>query len=66
MITINANQIMIEQYDEVLHVSADAIRVRTKLQEIEIKGMELHILALSKYEVLIEGKLEGMIFHARK
>lgn len=62
MITIHANRIMIEHYQEVIHVTSSEIRLRMNDYCISIKGVQLHVLALSKYEVLVEGKMEGLLF----
>lgn len=62
MITIHANQIMIEHYQEVIHVTSDEIRLRMNDYCLSIKGIQLHVLALSKYEILVEGKMEGIFF----
>ncbi len=63
MITIAKNQMMIEHYQEVLHVTSKAITLRLKHQTLNIEGEELKVLALTKDEILIEGQWKGMQFH---
>lgn len=62
MITINANQMMVECYREVIHVSDVEVRLRMQEYSLQIHGKQLKILALSKDEVLLEGRLEGVQF----
>lgn len=62
MITIQRNQIMIEQYEEVLHVTANEIKLRTKDAKLTITGDHLRVLALTRDEILMEGGLKGMQF----
>lgn len=62
VITIQANQIMIEHYQEVVHVTSSEIRLRMSEYMLLIKGIQLHVVALSKYEILVEGKMEGLSF----
>lgn len=63
VITIQKNQIMVEQYEEVVHVTAKDIKLRMKHQQLQIIGEDLKVLALSKDEMLIEGTFEGLLFH---
>lgn len=62
MITIDNRQVMVEHYTALLHVAADEIRLQMKQKILIIKGNQLSVLALSKYEIIIEGNLEGVIF----
>lgn len=62
MITIHANQIMIEHYQEVVHVTSSEVRLRMREYALSITGSNLRILALSKYEILVEGSMEGIKF----
>lgn len=66
MISIDLNQMMIEHYKEVIHVTSSEIKIRMKANDIIIKGINLHIAALSKYEIYIEGTLEGILFQYEK
>lgn len=66
MITIVKNQIMIEQYEEVLQVTSNEIKLRLPKRFLSIHGEELKVLALSQDEVLVEGKLEGLMFQYEK
>lgn len=63
VITIVKNQMMIEQYQEVLHVTSNAITLRLKDRMLSIDGEELKVLALTKDEILIEGLWKGLTFH---
>lgn len=62
MITIQKNQMMIEQYEEVIHVTIKEIRLRLKDSILTITGDHLQVLALSKDECLLEGTIEGLLF----
>lgn len=66
MITIDNRQIMIEHYKDVVHVASDEVKLKMKEHTICIQGKHLHVLALSKYEILIEGELEGVKFQYEK
>lgn len=66
MITIHNNQLMIEQYRSVIHVTSDHIELDLKETRLKIQGSHLQILALSKDEVLIEGQVEGLLFQYEK
>ena len=50
MITIVKNQMMIEQYQEVLRVTSDAITLRLKDRMLSIEGEDLKVSALTKDE----------------
>lgn len=63
VITIVKNQMMIEQYQEVLHVTSNAITLRLKDRMLSIDGEELKVLAMTKDEILIEGLWKGLTFH---
>lgn len=63
VITIAKNQMMIEQYQEVLNVTSKAITLRLKDQMLSIDGEELKVMALTKDEILIEGRWKGLTFH---
>lgn len=62
MITIDTNKMMIEHYMEMLQVTPNQVALRMKQYDIHIIGEHLHIVALSKYEVLVEGKLTAVNF----
>lgn len=62
MITIAKNQMMIEQYEEVLHVTSQEIRLRLQDRQLMITGVNLKVCALSQDEILIEGTIEGLMF----
>ncbi len=63
MITIMKNQLMAEQYEELLQVTSDRICLRFCDRRMIIQGKDLKVLALTRDEILIEGKMEGMQFH---
>lgn len=63
VITIVKNQMMIEQYQEVLRVTSDAITLRLKDRMLSIEGEDLKVSALTKDEILIEGQWKGLQFH---
>lgn len=63
VITIVKNQMMIEQYQEVLQITSKAITLRLKDRMMNIEGEGLKVLALTKDEILIEGEWKGMQFH---
>ncbi|MCI8271767.1 MAG: hypothetical protein HFG16_05585 [Erysipelotrichaceae bacterium] len=62
MITIDNQQIMVEHYKDVIHVASDEIHLRMKDRILMIRGKKLQVCALSRYEILIEGKLESVMF----
>ena len=55
MLSIDKNQMTIEHYQEVLLVSETLIKIRMPQMEISIRGVKLHMLALEKEELLLEG-----------
>lgn len=62
MITIDNQQVMIEHYKDILHVTSTEIKLLMSDKTLVIQGDELKVLALSKYEVLVKGKLKGVVF----
>ena len=66
VITIHNNQLMIEKYRSVIHVTSDKIELDLKEKRLMIQGRQLQILELSKEEVLIEGKIEGLLCQNEK
>lgn len=63
MITIMKNQLMAEQYEELLQVTSDRICLRFANRRMIILGRDLKVLALTRDEILIEGQMEGLQFH---
>lgn len=63
MLTMNKNQLMIEQYEELLQASPQDVRLRLKDMHLTITGKDLKICALTRDEILIEGIMEGFTFH---
>lgn len=66
MITIDKQQIMIEHYKDILHVASSEIKLLMKDCILIIQGEDLKVIALGKYEVLVTGKLKGLIFQYEK
>lgn len=62
MISIDNDQIMIEHYQTLGHVDDHQITVIMKQYHLEIRGRNLSITALSKYEIMIHGHLESVGF----
>lgn len=62
MITINGMQIMIEHFIEIIHVTASEVQIQMKSYTLALTGVDLHVLALSKDEILVAGTLEGVKF----
>lgn len=62
MLSIDKNQVMIEHYKELTHVSENRIQVTMKAYQITIDGCSLHVLALGKDEILLEGIVENLAF----
>lgn len=62
MLTMMKNQLMIEQYEELLQASPNDIRLRLKDMQLIISGKDLKVCALARDEILIEGTMEGFIF----
>lgn len=63
MLTLMKNQLMIEQYEELLQASSNDIRLRLKDMQLNISGKDLKVCALTRDEILIEGIMEGFTFH---
>lgn len=62
MLSIDKHQMTIEHYQEVLFVSDTNIRIKMAHMEISIKGDKLHMLALEKEELLLEGDFLELSF----
>lgn len=63
MITMIKNQLMIDQYEELLQASSHDISLRLKDMQLTISGKDLKVCALTRDEILIEGIMEGLAFH---
>ncbi len=63
MITIMNDQLMVERYEELLQVTSHDICLRLSDRQMTISGSELTVLALTRDEILIQGKLERLQFH---
>ncbi len=66
MISVDANQVMIEHYIEIRNVTSSEIKIQMKQYRIAVRGKNLHVAAMSKYEIFIKGDLEGVIFEYEK
>lgn len=53
---------MIEKFQKVLYIANDQILVQLKETLLCIKGLDLHVVALGKNELLIEGNFKEMVF----
>lgn len=62
MLSIDKNQVMIEHFKEITLVTSSCIKINMKSYSIAIEGKELHVLALGKDEVLLEGTLQNLAF----
>lgn len=62
MLSVNKNQIMIDQYDEIMNVTSTFIQVKMQYYTVSIKGEQLHVLALGKNEILLEGTIDCVGF----
>lgn len=63
MLTMMKNQLMIEQYEELLQASPNDIHLRLKDMQLIISGKDLKVCALTRDEILIEGTMEGFTFN---
>lgn len=63
MLSVYKNQVMIEHYKEVQIVTSACIQVRMASESIQIKGENLHVLALEAEELLLEGDIEEILFY---
>lgn len=55
MLSIEENQVVIEKYKELVQVSENKVELQMKSYGIIIEGDSLHILALEKQEILLQG-----------
>lgn len=62
MLSIDKNQVMIEHFKEITLVTSSCIKINMKSYSIAIEGKELHVLALGKDEILLEGTLQNLAF----
>lgn len=62
MLSIDKNQIMVEHFKEITLVTATRIEISMKSYSIAIEGKDLHVLALGKAELLLEGSLQNLAF----
>lgn len=62
MLSIDKNQIMVEHYRELSQVSETRIQIAMKSYGITIDGERLHVLALGKDEILLEGNVQNLSF----
>ncbi|MDE6476158.1 MAG: YabP/YqfC family sporulation protein [Erysipelotrichaceae bacterium] len=66
VISLDEKQVMIEHYQGIQNVTSCEIRVQMKTCVLVVKGQHLHVAAMSKYEIWIQGKLEGVLFEYEK
>ena len=66
MLSIDKNQVMIEHYRELTLVIETRIQVTMKSYRITIDGEQLHVLALGKDEILLEGSVQNLAFAYEK
>ena len=62
MLSIEHNQMMIEHFEKVLYISNDQILIQMKDTRLCVKGSALHVAALGKHEILIEGTWKELVF----
>lgn len=62
MISIDHDQIMIENYKALGHVDEHHIEIILKTYRLDIVGKTLTIVALNKYEIMIKGNIESIGF----
>lgn len=53
---------MIDQYDEIMNVTSTFIQVKMRYSTVSIIGEQLHVLALGKNEILLEGTIDCVAF----
>lgn len=62
MLSMDKNQISITQYNQLIKVDNNCIVIQMKDFNLTINGSCLHIDALEKEELLLEGKIQQITF----
>lgn len=62
MLSVEENQVVIEKYKELIQVSENKVELQMKSYGIIIEGYSLHILALDKQEILLQGCVRKISF----
>ena len=66
MLSIEENQIVIEKYKELIQVSENKVELQMQSYGILIEGDGLHILALERQEILLQGCVQKISFAYEK
>ena len=66
MLSVEENQVVIEKYKELIQVSENKVELQMKSYGIIIEGDSLHILALEKQEILLQGCVRKISFAYEK
>lgn len=66
MLSMEKNKISIVHYKEITYVSDSCIQVELEDRHLRIDGKNLHLIALEKEELLLEGCIEGLVFRYGK
>ena len=62
MISIEYNQVMIDQYTAIGNVDSTRIEIISKKQRMTIVGEKLEITAMNRDEIAIRGNLKAVMF----
>ncbi len=66
MLSIEENQIVIEKYKELIQVNENMVELQMQSYGILIEGENLHILALERQEILLQGCVQKISFAYEK
>lgn len=62
MITIDRHKVTIYHYQKILLVSEDKMSFDLKEKKLTLLGKQLHIVAMDRNEIVIEGQLNSLDF----
>ncbi len=62
MLSMEGNQMSVVHYDQVITIMENCIVIRMNGYNLQIRGSSLHVDALEKEELLLEGRIQQITF----